>query len=161
MLCRGALVRTDVSEERIASIIRMTRIRELGTTIALPINRRTLSVTRSTSHVRWLIDNAVVVLSPYILVTLMMMEALCSSETSVFTRGTRHHIPEEGILQYYCVHMFIPTNNCELTQWGFIMRHLYSVLKSLYTPSQDFMQRRWRLYSLVHVNLYFFVSYFL
>jgi hypothetical protein len=31
MLCRVALVRTDVSEERIVSIIRMTRIGELGT----------------------------------------------------------------------------------------------------------------------------------
>jgi hypothetical protein len=31
MLRRVALVRTDVSEERIASIIRVTRIGELGT----------------------------------------------------------------------------------------------------------------------------------
>jgi demethoxyubiquinone hydroxylase (CLK1/Coq7/Cat5 family) len=31
MLRRVALVRTDVSEERVASIIRVTRIGELGT----------------------------------------------------------------------------------------------------------------------------------
>jgi hypothetical protein len=37
-----ALVRTDVSEELSASIIRVTRIGELGTTLAVIINRRTL-----------------------------------------------------------------------------------------------------------------------
>jgi hypothetical protein len=35
MLRRVALVRTDVSEERSASIIRVTRIDELGTTLAV------------------------------------------------------------------------------------------------------------------------------
>jgi hypothetical protein len=42
MLRRLALVRTDVWEERNASIIRVTRIGELGTTIAVTSNRRTL-----------------------------------------------------------------------------------------------------------------------
>jgi hypothetical protein len=37
-----ALVRTDVSEELNASIIRVTRIGELGTTLAVTSNRRTL-----------------------------------------------------------------------------------------------------------------------
>jgi hypothetical protein len=41
MLCRVALVRTDVSEESSASIIRLTRISELGTTLAVTCNRRT------------------------------------------------------------------------------------------------------------------------
>jgi hypothetical protein len=36
------LVRTDVSEERIASIIRLTIIGELGTTVAVSSNRSTL-----------------------------------------------------------------------------------------------------------------------
>jgi hypothetical protein len=40
MLRRVALVRTDVSEEFSASFIRMTRIGELGTTLALGSNRR-------------------------------------------------------------------------------------------------------------------------
>jgi hypothetical protein len=42
MLRRVALVRTDISEERIAYIIRVTRIGELGTTLAVTSNRRTL-----------------------------------------------------------------------------------------------------------------------
>jgi hypothetical protein len=42
MLCRVDLVRTDFSEELSASIIRMTRIGELGTTLAVTSNRRTL-----------------------------------------------------------------------------------------------------------------------
>jgi hypothetical protein len=42
MLRRVALVRTDVSEELNASFIRVTRIGELGTTLAVTSNRRTL-----------------------------------------------------------------------------------------------------------------------
>jgi hypothetical protein len=42
MLRRLALVITDVKEERSASFIRMTRIGELGTTLAVTNNLRTL-----------------------------------------------------------------------------------------------------------------------
>jgi hypothetical protein len=42
MLRRVALVRTDVSEELRASLIRVTRIFELRTTLAVTSNRRTL-----------------------------------------------------------------------------------------------------------------------
>jgi hypothetical protein len=42
MLHRVALVRTDVSEELSASIIRVTRIGEIGTTLAVTSNRRKL-----------------------------------------------------------------------------------------------------------------------
>jgi hypothetical protein len=42
MLHRVALVRTDVSEELSASFIRVTRNGELGTTLAVTSNRRTL-----------------------------------------------------------------------------------------------------------------------
>jgi hypothetical protein len=42
MLRRVALVRTDVSEEISASFIRVTRIGEPGTTLAVTSNRRTL-----------------------------------------------------------------------------------------------------------------------
>jgi hypothetical protein len=42
MLHSVALVRTDVSEELSASFIRVTRIDELGTTLTVTSNRRTL-----------------------------------------------------------------------------------------------------------------------
>jgi hypothetical protein len=41
MLHRVALVRTDFSEERIAFIIRVTRMGELGTTLAVINNQST------------------------------------------------------------------------------------------------------------------------
>jgi hypothetical protein len=44
MLRRVALVRTDVSEELSASFIRVTRIGEVGTTLAVTSKRRTLGI---------------------------------------------------------------------------------------------------------------------
>jgi hypothetical protein len=40
VLCRVALVRTDVSEDLSASFIRVTKIGELGTTLSVTSNRR-------------------------------------------------------------------------------------------------------------------------
>jgi hypothetical protein len=85
MLRRVALVRTDVSEELSAPFIRMTRICELGTTLAVTSNRRTLRRnTKFLRSVRRLLVTASVVPSSPIHVTLMK-EALRSSETSVLT----------------------------------------------------------------------------
>jgi hypothetical protein len=66
MLCLVALSRTDVSNERRTSIIRLTRISEVGTTLAVTSNRRTLLATAN------------VVPSSSIIITLIM-EALRSS----------------------------------------------------------------------------------
>jgi hypothetical protein len=75
MLPRVILVRTDVSEELSASFIRVTRIGELGTTLAVTSNH--LVFLRSVR--RFLVTAGVVPNSP-ILVTLMK-EAISSSES--------------------------------------------------------------------------------
>jgi hypothetical protein len=63
------------------------RISELGATLAV------------TSCMLQLLVTANVIPSSLILFT-PMMEAIRSSKMSVLTRTTRHHIPEDGILQY-------------------------------------------------------------
>jgi hypothetical protein len=49
MLRHVALVRTDVLEEPIAPIIRVTRIGELGATLAVTSNRRTVQRNTNTN----------------------------------------------------------------------------------------------------------------
>jgi hypothetical protein len=105
MLRRVALVRTDVSEELSAFFIRVTRIGELGKTLASTSNRRTLQ--RNTKlvlvfhlvllrSVRGLVVTANVVPSSSSLVT-VMKAAQSTSETTVLTRATRRNITEDGI----------------------------------------------------------------
>jgi hypothetical protein len=76
-----ALIRNNVSEERIACIIRVESI--------------TLVFLRS---VLQLLVIANIVPSALILSTLMM-QAILSSETCALTGGTRYHVPEDDILR--------------------------------------------------------------
>jgi hypothetical protein len=73
MLRRVALERTDVSEERIASMIRVKI-----SVLPLPVTAN-------------LVPNSLILF-------ILMMKATRSFETSVLTRATRHHIPKDGII---------------------------------------------------------------
>jgi hypothetical protein len=95
MLCDVALVRTDVSEELSASFIRVTRIDELGATLAVTSNRRALLVFLH-CVLRLLVTANVVPSSPTLVA--LMIEMIRSSEMSVLTRATRRNIAENGII---------------------------------------------------------------
>jgi hypothetical protein len=89
MLRRVDLVRTEVSEERVASIIRVIRIGQLGT---LAVTSNCVFIL---SMFRFLVT--IQVSSSPIFVTLMM-ETIPSFETSDLTRTTQRNTPEDAIL---------------------------------------------------------------
>jgi hypothetical protein len=70
MLRHVALVRTDVLEEHSTSFIRVTRIGEPGTTLAVTSNRRTLHAVQAFTH-------------PFQLVISKAHRALCASTQAI------------------------------------------------------------------------------
>jgi hypothetical protein len=99
MLRRVAVVRTEVSEELNASFIRVTRIGELGTTLAVT---------------RLLLVTASIVPSSPILVTLMK-EALSFPETSVLQKS--HGVTSQKIP--FLIVKAVKTSNLTLWKWAF------------------------------------------
>jgi hypothetical protein len=86
MLRLVALVRIEVSEEGSTSIIRVPRIGELGTTLAVSSNRRSVR--------RLLIIGKIIPIRRLLLTA----NAVPSSPILVITRATRRNIPQDGIL---------------------------------------------------------------
>jgi hypothetical protein len=110
MLRHLALLRTDVSKGRSASIIRVTRIGEVG---------KTLAVTSNPSKLR---RNTMCFPNTQILVTLML-EALNSTENSVLTRNTRRN-------------KIRPSSQLPLLNPQFLhLSNIYQILKSLVMKS--------------------------
>jgi hypothetical protein len=100
MLRRVALVRTDVSEESITSVIRVTRIGNLGATLAETSNRNTNILPPSSGLPRIGELGTTLFLACRFLATLMM-EVNCSSK-SLFLKETWRNIAEDGILHSHC-----------------------------------------------------------
>jgi hypothetical protein len=81
-----SLVRNDVSEKRITSIIGGERVSELEATLAVFLH----------SMLQFLVTANVA--SSSLILSTLMMEVIRSSESSVLAGATRRLIPEDGIL---------------------------------------------------------------
>jgi hypothetical protein len=87
MWCRMGLLRTDDSEELIATIIRVEEISELASYVLWSVFLHSMSQLRVTAYV----------VSSSLILSTLMTEAIRSSESSVLKRPIRHHSPEYGI----------------------------------------------------------------
>jgi hypothetical protein len=90
-----ALVRTDVSEEHIASIIKVTRIDMIGTRLAVTSNRSML-------RRKYVLLLLLTLFLHHWFLSPLMMEAVHSSKMSVLTRNTCRYVPEDSILHSHC-----------------------------------------------------------
>jgi hypothetical protein len=79
------LARTEVSEERTVSVIKVKRINDPVATLAIFL--RSVLQSLVTANV----PSSLILSTP-------IMDAIRSSETSVLARATRRHNPEDGIL---------------------------------------------------------------
>jgi hypothetical protein len=106
---RVVLIRTDVSEELIASMIRVEIVSELGTTLAVTRNWNTLGWSTNLIVSSWY-ELSICSLPAYLVVTAnvvpgalipsaLLMEVIRSSKTSIHATATRRHIPEDCIFQ--------------------------------------------------------------
>jgi hypothetical protein len=86
-----ALVRTNASEEHIASIIRVKELSELGTALA---NWQL----QHAAFLRSMLQLLVTAIAVPSLLSLFTLEVIYSSETLVFTRATEYHTTEDIIL---------------------------------------------------------------
>jgi hypothetical protein len=110
MLRSVTLVTTEVSEGRIASTIKVTRINELGTMITV-----------ITSVIQLLGTVNVVPSSPILVI--LIMEAICSFENSAATTATRCNIPEDGILRSH------RTENLKFYKLTFLQMEAYIYIR--------------------------------
>jgi hypothetical protein len=64
-----------------------------------------------------------------LIICTLMMEAICSPETSVLTRATLYHIPEDDILHSHCQKIL----------------NLFSMMLTNYIDSVDFIHARYEV----------------
>jgi hypothetical protein len=102
MLRSLGLVRTDILEEHIDSIVRVTGIGDLGKTLTVTSNRGR-SVLRVLVTVNFLHSSPIFVT--------LLMEAIHSSENSVLVRSTQRSIPENCIFDAIVAttHLYVRT----------------------------------------------------
>jgi hypothetical protein len=131
MLRRVVLVRTDVSEGRSASFIRVTRIGELGTTLASASNRRTLF---PRSVLRLLVAARVVFRSP-ILVTpkrrfLQEPHRVTSQKIPFFIVTT---VKTSNLIKF---NYFIRSLNHELSACNIVLQPLHYRVPHIYSETE-------------------------